>query len=109
MTLQTWAIVGAVSVAVLALAGMSFMWRRMPVYRWYCSRCKKIVSAGRFHPGRCACGTSLLVAYFCRACASWNTSPTSNWHCTDCSSKNVILGVEYHLGAALWRWRNRAA
>ena len=84
---QVWAIVGAVS--ILALVGVGFMWRRMTVYRWYCSRCKKIVSAGRLHPRRCTCDTNMLVAYFCRACASWNTSPTSNWHCSDCSSKKV--------------------
>jgi hypothetical protein len=107
MTSQVWAILGALS--VLALVGIALLWRRMPVFRWYCRRCKKIVSSGRFHPGKCTCGTGSLVAYFCRACASWNTSPTSKWHCGDCSSKDIILGVEYHLFTALWRWRNQNA
>jgi hypothetical protein len=49
------------------------------------------------------------VAYFCQTCASWNTTPTSDWHCRDCSSKVVSLGVEYHLATGLWRWRNQKA
>jgi hypothetical protein len=105
--LQIWAIVIATS--VLALVGLAFLWLRRPVYRWYCRRCKKIVSSSRFHPGKCACGTHALVAYFCKACASWNTSPTTLWHCSDCSSKSVILGAEYHLHSALWVWRNQHA
>jgi hypothetical protein len=105
MTPQVWAMVGAGS--FLALAGIVFLWRRMPVFRWYCRRCKTIVSSGRFHPRKCACGTDSLVAYFCRACVSWNTSPISAWHCTDCPSKAVTLGVEYNFVLALWKWRNR--
>ncbi len=107
MNTQIWALVSAGS--FLAVAGIAFLWLRMPVYRWYCRRCQKIVSSGRFHPAKCICGTSALVAYFCKACASWNTSPTRNWHCNNCSSKNVIVGVEYHRLTALWRWRNQHA
>jgi hypothetical protein len=59
MTAQGWALLGA---AVLALAGIVFLWRRMPVHRWYCRACKKIVSSGRFRPGKCKCGTTALVA-----------------------------------------------
>ncbi len=107
MTLQVWAILGAVS--FLASIGIAFLCWRMPIFRWYCRRCKKIVSTGRFYPAKCPCGTSVLVAYFCRACGSWNTSPTSNWHCSECSSKKVTLGVEFYLLTALWRWRNQNA
>jgi hypothetical protein len=46
------------------------------------------------------------VAYVCKSCASWNTSPKTNWHCNDCSSTAVALGVEYHLVKAFWTWRN---
>jgi hypothetical protein len=107
MTSEVWMILGVGS--FLALAGLTFLWQRMTVFRWYCRRCKKIVSTGRFHPGKCQCGGNLLVAYFCKACASWNTSPTSNWHCSACSSKNVSIGVEYHNNTAWWRWRNQRA
>jgi hypothetical protein len=107
MTLEIWALVGAVS--FLALVGLVLLWWRMPVYRWYCRRCKRIVSSSRFHPGKCPCGTNALVAYFCETCASWNTSPTSSWHCNDCSSRAVVLGVEYQLANGLWTLRNRGA
>jgi hypothetical protein len=29
--------------------------------------------------------------------------------CTDCPSKVVTLGAEYHFVTALWKWRNRAS
>ncbi len=105
MTLQTWAIVGGIS--LMALIGAALLWRRMPVFRWYCRRCKKIVSSGRFHPRKCTCGTAALVAYFCKNCGSWNTAPNAHWHCVACSSKDVNLGVEYSFGTHLWRKRNR--
>jgi hypothetical protein len=107
MTSQIWAMMIAGS--FLTLVGIAFLWLRMPIYHWYCRRCKKIVSLGRFHPARCNCGTDSLVAYFCKACASWNTSPSLNWHCNDCSSKFVTLGVEYHRFTRVWRWRNQHA
>jgi hypothetical protein len=107
MNSQVVAITVAVSVAVLM--GLALLWYRMRVYQWYCRRCKKIVSAGRFHPGKCACGAGSLVAYFCKSCASWHTSPTTAWHCLDCSSKNVVLGAEWHRFTALWKWRNQGA
>jgi hypothetical protein len=107
MTAQVWGIVAGLS--FLALVSIAFLRWRMPVFHWYCRRCKKIVSSGRFHPGKCTCGTNALVAYVCRACASWNTSPTVNWHCSNCSSKDVTLGVEYYLLRAQWKWRNQAA
>jgi hypothetical protein len=106
-TWQIWAIVGAAS--FLAVVGIAFLWARMTVFRWYCRRCKKIVSSGRFHPGKCACGTHSLVAYFCSVCTSWNTTPASNWHCSDCSSQKVVLGVEYQFFTRLWKWRNQRA
>ncbi len=59
MSSQDWVFLGAGS--FLALVGMALLWRRMPVFRWYCSRCKRVVSASRFHPGTCTCGTNLLV------------------------------------------------
>ncbi len=105
MNSQTWSILIAGSAAVVL--GLIVFWVRMPVFRWYCRRCKKIASAGRFHPRKCTCATTTLVAYFCNDCKSWNTTPTSGWHCDACRSKEIILGVEYHLGTALWRWRNR--
>jgi hypothetical protein len=107
MPLEVWAIVGAVSLAVLV--GLGVLWRRRPLLRWYCRRCNKIVATGRFHPRRCPCGTDTVVAYFCRVCASWNTSPTLNWHCSDCSSKQVNLGVEYRFHSGMWKWRNQNA
>jgi len=107
MTPQLWAIVSVV--AFLALLGVVMLWRRMPVYQWYCRRCKKVVSSGRFHPGRCFCDTSSLLAYYCKGCSSWNTSPTTYWHCMDCSGKQVILGVEYQLFNRHWKWRNQEA
>ena len=105
MTMQVSLILGALS--LVALIGLIFLWLRMPVFRWSCRRCKKIVSTSRFHPGKCQCGTTLLVAYFCRNCGSWNTTPSSKWHCIACSSKEISLGVEYHFGTGLWRTRNR--
>jgi hypothetical protein len=107
MTSQAWAIVGVAT--FLAVFGAAALWLRMPVYQWYCRRCKKVVSSGRLHPGRCICGTGALMAYFCKACASWHTSPTTYWHCMDCSSKQVILGVEYQLFNRYWKWRNQDA
>jgi hypothetical protein len=100
-----WLIVAGV--VMLGLIGGVALWLRMPVFRWYCRHCKKVIGTGRLHPAKCTCGTKTLVAYFCRDCSSWNTTPTPGWHCNRCSSKDVILGVEYSLGTALWRWRNR--
>ena len=104
---QVWAILGPLS--LMALIGLGFLWQRMPVFRWYCRRCKKVVATGRFHPAKCPCGTTRLVAYFCRDCASWNTTSTSGWHCVACSSKDMSLGVEYNFGTGLWTTRNRNA
>jgi hypothetical protein len=101
MSLQLWSILG-----VAALACIVFVWWRMPVYQWYCRRCRRVVSSGRLHPKKCLCGTNALVDYVCKSCASWNTSPKTDWHCTDCSSTAVALGVEYNLGKAFWTWRN---
>jgi hypothetical protein len=47
------------------------------------------------------------VAYFCKDCGSWNTTPDSKWHCAACSSADVSLGVEYNFGTAMWRTRNQ--
>jgi hypothetical protein len=107
MSPQNWLIVGVV--VFLAVAGLVALWLRMPVFQWYCRRCKKVVSSGRFHPRKCMCGSGSLVAYFCKACTSWRTSPTTYWHCMDCSSKQVILGVEYQPVTANWKWRNQSA
>jgi hypothetical protein len=107
LTAQTWTIVIALFLA--AVITMLFLFLRMPVFRWYCRRCKKIVSARRFKPGRCICGTTTLVAYFCKSCGSWDTTPTSSWHCAACASKDLSLGVEYNLGTGMWRTRNRNA
>jgi methionyl-tRNA synthetase len=107
MTTEIWGMIGAVS--FLALAGGGFLWLRRPVYHWYCGRCKKVVSESRSHPGKCTCGTDRLMAYVCQSCASWNTSPAKNWHCLDCASTKVRLGVEYHIARTLWRWRNQNA
>lgn len=90
----------------VALIGLIFLWLRMPVFRWYCRRCKKMVSAGRFHPAKCSCGTQALVAYFCKDCGSWNTTSSGDWHCAACSSTDISLGVEYHFNTGLWRMRN---
>ena len=105
MISQTWWIVGCSALG--ALVGLVLLWRRKPLFRWSCRRCKKIVSRSRFHPAKCTCGTRSLVAYFCRDCRSWNTTPTPNWHCGACSSKDISLGVEYNFGTGLWRTRNR--
>jgi hypothetical protein len=107
MTTQVWTIVGAACITVM-LAGAFLMWR-MPRYRWYCGRCKKMVGARRGHPKKCGCGTDRLMAYVCKACSSWNTSPTKNWHCQKCESTKVVLGVEYHIRQNVWRWRNKSA
>jgi hypothetical protein len=107
MPWQIWALI--VAATVLVLAGIAFLWGRMTVFRWYCRHCKKIASHGRFHPRKCPCGGDTLIAYFCTACSSWKTSPTSIWHCVDCPSKAVTLGAEYHARTGLWKWRNQAA
>lgn len=107
MPSQAWLI--AVGVSLVVLIGVVVLWIRMPVFRWYCRHCRKVIATGRFHPGKCTCKTSVLVAYFCQDCASWNTTPSSGWHCAKCSSKNILLGVEYNLITALWRWRNQNA
>ncbi len=105
MTSEVWAMIGAGCFLGLLAAG--FLWWRMPTYQWYCGRCKKIVSASRLHPRKCACGTDRLTAFICHACKSWNTSPMTHWHCKDCASKNIRVGVEYHLARTRWRWRNQ--
>jgi hypothetical protein len=105
MTLEMGLAVGAVCVA--GLGGSIFMWLRMPVFRWQCRRCKRIVSISRFHPARCTCGENTLVASFCKNCGSWNTSPTPHRHCVVCSSKDLSLGAEYHFHNSMWRMRNR--
>ena len=107
MTQQVCLILGGLS--LVALIGLVFLWLRKPVFRWCCRGCKRIVSTSRFHPAKCSCGTNTLVAYFCRNCGSWNTTPTSNGHCVACSSKDISLGVEYSFGTGLWRTRNRNA
>ena len=48
MTQQVWITAGMVSIA--AVLGLLFLWVRMPVYRWSCRRCKRIVSTSRFRP-----------------------------------------------------------
>jgi hypothetical protein len=106
-TWQIWAIVGASSFVALAI--LMILWLRMPVYHWYCRRCRKVVGAGRMYPRKCSCGSGVLVAYYCKTCGGWNTLPTANWRCGKCSSQAMILGVEYHIDRGLWRWRNRAA
>jgi hypothetical protein len=105
MTREIWMAVGFVSVA--AVLGLLFLWARMPVYRWSCRRCKRIVSTSRFHPGRCTCGENTLVASCCTRCGSWHTSPTPIRHCVACSSKDLSLGAEYHFRTSLWRLRNQ--
>lgn len=107
MTMEVWAMIGAG--LFLGLAGGVFLWWRMPLYQWYCGRCKRIVSASRLHPGKCNCGTDRLLAYVCKDCASWNTSPAKIWHCNECASKKVQVGVEYLLGRTLWRWHKQRA
>jgi len=110
MTPHVWAAFVASSLA--AVMGLAIMWLRMPVFRWFCHRCRKTVSISRFHPARCTCDTNLLVAYFCDSCGSWNTSSTSSRpiahrQCIACSSRDIRLGYEYNLGAGAWRTRNR--
>jgi hypothetical protein len=105
MTHEVWLTVGAVCLA--APIAVFFLWLRMPVFRWSCRSCKRIVSTSRFHPTRCTCGENTLVATFCKSCGSWNTSPTPSRHCVACSSKETSLGFEYHFHNGLWRTRNR--
>ena len=105
MNPQPWVI--GVGVGAAILIGLVVLWMRMPVFHWFCRHCKKVISIGRFHPGKCSCATNTLVAYFCKDCSSWSTTPLHGWHCEKCNCKEVVLGVEYNLGTALWRWRNR--
>jgi hypothetical protein len=105
MNPQTWMVVAGG--CVLALAGGTYAWLRLPLYRWSCRHCKRIVSTSRLRPGRCTCGASALVAYFCGACGSWNTAPTAKRHCVSCSSKSLIIGAEYNFGTQFIRTRNR--
>jgi methionyl-tRNA synthetase len=107
MTMEMWTMIGAASFLGLVAAGI--LWWRLPVYQWYCGRCKRIVSASRLHPGKCTCGTDRLMAYVCQSCSSWNTSPVKNWHCNNCASTKVHVGVEYLFMRTLWRWRNQQA
>jgi hypothetical protein len=104
MTQGVWLTVVAVLFA--AVLGLAFLWLRMPLYRWSCRHCKRIVSTSRFHPGRCTCGENILVARFCTRCGSWDTSPTPIRHCVACSSKELSLGAEYHFRTGIWRMRN---
>lgn len=105
MTLRDW---GMVIGGVLTLAvGLVILWRWLPAYHWYCRRCKKTSSISHFHPRRCTCSTSALVAYRCQACSSWNTARQPDWQCNDCSSKEVLVGAEYHFANSLWLWRNQ--
>lgn len=107
MTTEVWSILSVAS--MLVVLGGAFMWWRKPVFHWYCGRCKKIVSESRVHPGKCTCGTDRLLAYVCQTCSSWNTSPVKNWHCNDCASTKVCVGVEYLVMRTMWRWRNQNA
>jgi hypothetical protein len=104
-THQVWMIVAGL--CVVALAGATYLWLRMPLFRWSCRRCKRVVCASRFHPGRCTCGGNALVAYFCGHCGSWNTSAAEKRRCHACSSSDLILGAEYSFGSRLVKARNR--
>jgi hypothetical protein len=104
MTQEVWITAGVVSIATIL--GLLFLWGRMPVYRWSCRHCKKIVSTSRFHPVRCNCGENTLVASFCKRCGSWNTTPRPPRHCVACSSSELSLGAEYHFVTSRWRMRN---
>jgi hypothetical protein len=104
MTQEVWITASVVSIA--AVLGLLFLWGRMPVYRWSCRHCKKIVSTSRFHPVRCNCGENTLVASFCKRCGSWNTTPRPPRHCVACSSSELSLGAEYHFVTSRWRMRN---
>ena len=104
MAQEVWITVGAVCMA--AVFGLLFLRVRMPVYRWSCRHCKKIVSTSRFRPTRCACGENTLVASFCKRCGSWNTTPRPPRHCVACSSDELSLGAEYHFRSNMWRMRN---
>jgi hypothetical protein len=104
MTQQIWVIL--CTVLGVGLIGLMILWLRMPVFRWSCRRCKKIVSVSRFRPSKCSCGTDGLVAYFCKDCGSWNTTPKLEWHCVTCSSKDISLAVEYKFATGMWRTRN---
>jgi hypothetical protein len=105
MTPEVW--ISAVALLLAAGLGLAFLWVRMPLYRWSCRRCKRIVSTTRFHPGRCTCGENTLVASFCTRCGSWNTSPTPDRHCVACSSKELSLGAEYQFRSGNWKMRNQ--
>ena len=107
MTTEVWSIL--VGVSCLILVGGAFMWLRKPVFHWYCGRCKTMVCESRSHPRKCTCGSDRLVAYVCQSCASWNTTPMKNWHCLDCASTKVHVGVEYLFLRTMWRWRNQNA
>jgi hypothetical protein len=104
MTQEIWITGSAVSVAAALV--LLFVWMRMPVYRWSCRNCKRIVSTSRFHPARCTCGENTLVASFCKRCGSWNTTPKPPRHCVACSSSELSLGAEYHFVTSRWRMRN---
>lgn len=105
MTQEIWITIGVAFIA--AVLASFFLWARMPVYRWSCRHCKRVVSTSRFRPGRCTCGENTLVASFCKRCGSWNTSPTPIRHCVACSSKELSLAAEYHFRTSTWRMRNR--
>jgi hypothetical protein len=92
---------------LLVLVGAAYVWLQMPLYRWGCRQCKKIVTVSRFHPGRCTCGSNTLAAFFCGDCGSWNTLPNASRHCVACSSRNVLLGAEYNFGTQHVKIRNR--
>jgi hypothetical protein len=98
-------LVASAAGSVAFLVGVVFVWLRMPVFRWSCRHCKRVIAISRFHPTRCSCGESRLVANFCKDCGSWNTSSTPNRHCVDCKSKDVSVGAEYHVSTG-WRMRN---
>ncbi len=104
MTHEVW--ISVVAVLIAAALGLAFLWLRMPLYRWSCRHCKRIVSTSRFRPAHCTCGENTLVANFCKRCGSWNTSPKPPRHCVACSSKDLSLGAEYHFRTNMWRMRN---
>ncbi len=54
MNSETWMVVAGV--CVLALVGGTYAWLRLPLYRWSCRHCRKVVSVSRLRPKRCACG-----------------------------------------------------
>jgi hypothetical protein len=105
MSHESWEIASGAGALVLAAA--AYLWLRMPLYRWGCRGCKRIVSVTRFNPGRCTCGTNTLVAFFCGECGSWNTLPTANRHCVACSSRNILVGAEFNFGTRHVRTHNQ--